>query len=649
MNNTRDGTNSNIRKLITTISIIVVFILTGTYALFNFRVEDSTATGDVGCFEVNYSAQAIDSASIVSTKNYLEGAQTEVTLSKNENCEIYNEASIYIHTNSDTTTAPINTTPALKYKVMWGEEEISTGIITNTETSDVKIATVNLTTTPTTYNIYIWVDSELSAGAYNGTTYSGYIYAESIQSATIQNQGEGDTTSGPNSPNLDNNNLIPVYYDETAEVWKKADSTNSNNSWYDYDNKKWANAIMVKDNTKRSTYQSASVGTTITESDISGFLVWIPRFKYRVWNITRQGGAEDTYAYQAYTKGIDIVWESGTATTGNVSCSYNVANNSPATTLSDQCTVDGTTITPSSGNTNFTNAWYTHPAFTFNSSAKTGFWIGKFETTGDATAPTVLPDVSSLRNQNVSTQFTTSKVFQTYGLSSNIDAHMLTNLEWGAMAYLTHSIYGLCDGTTCRDAYINNSENMITGRSAGVLAITSEINTYGNYNYKGYQIDSSNGSQTGTKNTTLVASSTGNITGVYDISGGAFEYVMANQVDSSNNFNPRYAGTSWNGSTTPSTFYYNPYSYGETFEDQTAFNRAYLGDGTAEVTGSSGNYTDAWQPGTGITGSYSIFVAPSYPWFVRGGGYNYTVSGFFFFFYYDGNEDVILSFRLSLS
>lgn len=637
-----DNKDTSTKKLLATITIIIVFALSVTYALLELNDSDSTATGTAGCFNVNYTAQAIETQDLVSTTNYLEGASTEVTLSKNENCDIYTEASIYIHTNTESTTAPINDVQALKYKIFEGETELSSGVITNSENEDVKIATVNLTTTPTTYKIYIWVDSEVSAGAYHGTTYSGYIYAESIQSSTVK-------PAIVNAPNLDSNNLIPVYYDETAEVWKKADSTNSNNSWYDYSNKKWANAIMVKDNTKRSTYQSATVGTTITESDISGFLVWIPRFKYRVWNITRQGGAEDTYAYPAYTNGIDIEWESGTATTGNVSCSYKVDNSSPATTLSDQCTVDGTAITPSSGNTNFTNAWYTHPAFKFNNSNKTGFWIGKFETTGTAEAPTVLPDTAALVNQNVSTQFTTSKVFQTYGLSNSIDAHMLTNLEWGAMAYLTHSIYGLCDGTTCRDAYINNSENMITGRSAGVLAANSSSNTYGDYNYKGYPIDSSTGSQTGTKNTTLVASSTGNISGVYDISGGAYEYVMANQVDESNAFNPSSAGDSWNGSTTPSTFYYNPYSYGKTFKDQTAFNRAYLGDATAEATGNVGNYMEAWQPGTGITGSYSYFVFHGVSWFIRGGDCLFTESGSFYFLAYVGDVHDYNSFRLSLS
>ena len=52
--------------------------------------------------------------------------------------------------------------------------------------------------------------------------------------------------SGANPPSL-LSNMIPVYYDQTNSVWKKADSNNSdkNNKWYDYDNKMWANAVTV--------------------------------------------------------------------------------------------------------------------------------------------------------------------------------------------------------------------------------------------------------------------------------------------------------------------------------------------------------------------------------------------------------------------
>ena len=291
-----------------------------------------------------------------------------------------------------------------------------------------------------------------------------------------------DDVSGANAPNLDGGNLIPVYFDETVGTygsWMKADSSNKNNSWYNYSNRKWANAVIV-DPSKLETYQkTVKVGDPITDADIIAFYVWIPRFKYRVWNINRQGTLEDYYAYPAFTNGIQIEFETGTASTGNVTCNYDSKTRGSATYLSDNCSVNGTAVSYNTANSTYGDsnpAWYTHPAFTFGDGTdknKTGFWIGKFETSTITTStcyttpnatncdntnqePRILPDVSSLRNQKVSNQFMTAVKFQSY-LSNNIDAHMLTNLEWGAVAYLTHSIYGLCDGSSCGGVYINNS------------------------------------------------------------------------------------------------------------------------------------------------------------------------------------------------
>lgn len=410
-----------------------------------------------------------------------------------------------------------------------------------------------------------------------------------------------------NAPNLDDGSLIPVYYDESAEVWKKADWSNTGSTWYNYDEKRWANAVMISDATKRSTYQSASVGTVVSDADISAFMVWIPRFKYRVWNINRQPGDEATYAYSAYTNGIDIEWESGVDSTGNVVCTYDTTNSSPSTTLSDVCVYNDTDmITPESINSNYQDVWYTHPAFNFVGVEKTGFWIGKFETNGTSNIPTVLPDEVSLKTNltdKFDFHFEVSENFQTYGLSEFVNAHMLTNLEWAAMAYLTHSIYGLCDGTTsCRDVYTNNSSDFYTGRSSGVLSLDSVDSTYGTYNYKGYSIDSSTGLPSNIKDITKIASTTGNITGVYDVVGGVQELLTYKEYfefdDSSN-------------------LYYTPYSSGGTGE----YNRSKLGDATAEVVGGmpEDNYSmlPVWQPNTSIIGSYAVIPDEMEPWFVR--------------------------------
>ena len=502
------------------------------------------------------------------------------------------------------------------------------------------------------------------------------IATKSTDSDVIK-RGQSTVIFKNNAPNLDSGNLIPVYYDNTAEVWKKADSTNANNSWYDYESKMWANAVIV-DTSKKSTYQSASVGTTVTDADIIAFYVWIPRFKYRVWNITRQGGAESTYAYPAYSEGIEIKFEEGTASTGNVECEYNIQSAESSTNLSDVCVYnDTTTITTTSGNTNFTNAWYTHPAFTFDTEEKNGFWIGKFETSTITTSdcyntpsqsycdnteqtPRILPDVSSLRFQKISNQFVTAKKFQDY-LSNSVDAHMLTNLEWGAVAYLTHSMYGLCNGATCEGIYVNNSGDesvgYYTGRSGGTIGTASSTFNYmyGSYNYKGYSIDSS-GNVTSNKDITKIASTTRNITGVYDLSGGSAEYVMGNAANGSYKFNALNSGTAWDGTTWYDTAnsglyskYYNLYSYGTTYYGITAYNRSRLGDATAEVLGRYDSSFGSWKIGSNISGSNSDIIYASSSWGLRGGFYTETGSGIFAFDIYNGTFANAYSFRSSIS
>ena len=412
------------------------------------------------------------------------------------------------------------------------------------------------------------------------------------------------------------------------------------------------------------------IGTALGDSEADGtlaFYVWIPRYKYRVWNITRQGGEESTYAYKAYSKGIEIEFESGTASTGNVKCTYDVTTAESVTNLSDKCYYNGssTAIATTDSNTNYTDAWYTHPAFTFNGEALTGFWIGKFETSTDTTSacytspsaancdnydlkPRILPDVSSLRHQRVAYQFRAARKFQDY-LSYDINAHMLTNLEWGAVAYLTHSIYGLCNGTTCDGIYQNNSAGYYTGRSGGSIAGLVSPSEYGNYTYKGYLLTTIGGTITTTKDTAKIASTTRNITGVYDMSGGSYEYVMGNMVDASYNFYP--SGGDGEFTVNPGlleSFYYNAYSYGTNSNNAIAFNRARLGDATAEILGGT-YYASAWKPGSGISGSISYFLDSTNSWFARGGYYNSTYSGVFLFYSYTGNSFNYYSFRSSLS
>lgn len=168
------------------IMVVVAISLSVTYAFIELNANNSDASGAGGCFEVNYSGEEINNSSLKSTTNYLEGAQSEITLSKDAGCKIYTEASIYLHTNEITEEElrPDLSNGALKYKIMQGTTELESGNITSTGDTLLKDK-INLTETETTYTIYLWIDPEISKGSYNGKQYSGYLYASSTQSSTV--------------------------------------------------------------------------------------------------------------------------------------------------------------------------------------------------------------------------------------------------------------------------------------------------------------------------------------------------------------------------------------------------------------------------------------------------------------------------------
>ena len=253
--------------------------------------------------------------------------------------------------------------------------------------------------------------------------------------------------------------MIPVTINNNGTVTK----ADIKEEWYKYTDKKWANAVVLVDNT------SYNAGDTIPEAKIKAYYVWIPRYKYKLFDNT----TEST---------IDIVFENKN------------------TTKSESTTV---------------GQYLTHPAFTYGTEELSGFWVGKFETTGTVSSPTIKPYMSdnsnstiiSLRSMRFSTQYKTSVT-----VSSN--STMMKNDEWGAVAYLTNSIYGLNGKVR-----INNNKNYKTGCGASdedkenTSSVTSCQIEYG-------------------KATDYPQGTTGNISGIFDMAGGAWEYMMAVRADS---------------------------------------------------------------------------------------------------------------------
>ena len=257
--------------------------------------------------------------------------------------------------------------------------------------------------------------------------------------------------------------MIPVYYD--SGFWRIADKTNwlKENQWYDYDNSKWANSVFV--NTDK--YKESDVGTIISDNDIDSFYVWIPRFKYKLWN---DGNTLESYDYD--NKGIDIVFESGVNSTGNIKCT------------SETCEAK-------------VNKYLTHPAFSDN---LRGIWVSKYEVSDGVK---FVPNGTILKNKSIEEY---ENMFS--AVNTNYDSHMISNLEWGATMYLSHSKYGICKNSKCVrdiDSTTNNYYgvyNMYGGVSEYTVgnitlgSATTETNLYNYIKNNGYVIRGNDGDVT---------------------------------------------------------------------------------------------------------------------------------------------------------
>ena len=374
--------------------------------------------------------------------------------------------------------------------------------------------------------------------------------------------------------------MIPIVYKNGN--WVKADSSNKNFAWFNYGNQQWANVATVTDDV-RQTLLDAPVDTIVPMDKINTMFTWIPRFKYKLFNVDgtvspvgNKNLAEDYM--------IDIKFET-------------------ASTAKSTGTQNG--------------EWLTHPAFTFGGQELEGFWMAKFEigyhgatTTVGAQSNTldpfkviVKPSTYSWRNISLANMYKNAKgmsdATNPYGFTANEDPHLAKNMEWGAMTYLTQSKYGKQGNHAYalaeKQVRINNNNTYLTGCGADAqnAAGVETCNTY----------ETANG---------MSASTTGNISGVYDTSGGAWDYVAG--VMKAENGTDLYGSSSGFDQAELNQIgtegkYLDVYEYGTQWQDRS---RGHLGDATLEM-GPFNSDRGAWYD------DEAFFVNDDvYSWFLRG-------------------------------
>ena len=560
----------NNKRIIVSIILSLVLLIGGTYAYIYFYTEKTAVTMMVDGDRISFNAgENIIASSIVPVYRMEEGIVKEIEIYK-ENGKYQAGIDLYLELTSWPTSFSSN---SLRWALYKNNNFLYSGNFLGTKQgNNIKLTSysqkINLEENKDIYKLYIWIDAvtESSIDMMN-------------KSFTVNLYGKvnfylGDETTvkevEPNAPELADG-MIPIRYNYIIDEWQKADSTNIDNNWYDYSNKMWANAVLVNTESREG-YMNAEVGTTVNEEDILAYYVWIPRYKYILFNV----------------------------------------NSESIDPLEIQIEFEKTTDPVSQGTQN--GEFLSHPAFwwdndsdaeraTDGSEELAGIWVGKFETGGNEAQPSVKPNIISLTALTLYKLFNLNKLIQNSAYLTEegvneIDAHMMKNTDWGSVAYLSHSRYGINKKISRNDV-----SNYISGRQ-------------GNYTYNDFLVVDGNITLSKVPGTGILTSTTGNVYGIYDMVGGSAEYVMGVIKSSSTSNIPEWYGayTDFNTSNAPLSKYYNLYEYGNSTTD---YGRRILGDATGETNG--------W---------YNVeksFINSGNVFFLRGGKNNNQNSGIFNF------------------
>ena len=340
-------------------------------------------------------------------------------------------------------------------------------------------------------------------------------------------------TEGVNSPKLAKG-MIPIKHNGTN--WVVCEETDED--WYQYDttNKKWAN-VMLSD----GKYKAGQVaeGQVVQESELGSMFVWIPRYAYQI-----------TKGYQ----------QGSTATEKEISVTFLAGN-----TNQDK---DGNSYGKATASVNTSTAKIVHPGFTLGESELTGIWVAKFEASGtDGSGNAVGNGSSSSSNQvNEPDETTTVKILPSkiswryitigdaqqrsmditttnkdvYGIDY-ASSHLIKNSEWGAVAYLSYSQYGEVPQINGAGSFgSKNGSGWYYDLYTGAGPNANEGKETDDDRYEDFA--STKSTRAYDKELGKLASTTGNVTGIYDMSGGAWERV-AGYLDNGDSNLSTYAGS----------------------------------------------------------------------------------------------------------
>ena len=484
-------------------------------------------------------------------------------------------------------------------------------------------------------------EAEVITGLYNTIT------------DNMNSSDDWDDVAKVNSPKIDGTGLIPIILNDDGTFQELSIEEAKTTKWYDY-------ADTSADG-KRNTSQWANAITKNSKGEVTGFFVWIPRYEYKInyknEENKSEGGSIDvnfiptnkTIATEGY-----IIHPSFTNEKNS-----NFANGGWDSEISgfwiskfqagfaggnNNVTVEDSNITYTGGYENTTN---------FYSSNTTDYIIS------DVTkmkCPVFLPKTYIYNFINVGDCYNICREIQNssyYGLS-NLDSHTMKNSEWGAVAYLTHSKYG----RNGEEPSINNvNMNYIIPTIRGVTGyagaeVSSEVN-----NLTSPELGDDINSLSYAWNTEIgkLASSTGNISGIYDINGGAWQmtagYIpIQDENKKINNYGGTFANNEDGSVNIESNKYVSVYEGSENLIESSVNKReSYMKEKNTVRKGEAIWETSISGSGIAWNNDVANFVSYEQPFNLVGGfWFRNTTSGIFAFGSAVGGAQPGVSFRVVL-
>ena len=400
-----------------------------------------------------------------------------------------------------------------------------------------------------------------------------------IQPASICRSGDPN-----NDCQVDiDDNMIPIKYDDTNStltnpIWTSiavSDDSSNPGDWYDYSQQKWANAVTVKPEALDK-YKGKT--TKIDEEDVLGYWVYIPRYSYEV---SRRDAADKV------SSDYNFIIEFETAADAKkypaASCS------APAWNYIDQnwyvhllgvknyrteCGIERI-YSKDTDNDNNTTTWSTHPAFTVGNKELNGVWVGKFSSVASVsnngiamvvkpsifvpldyqsyygmgpTSPADMLNASKLVGQTDPDNAAGNAEVPLAENSNNLQSytsHVVNNNEWGTILYLTFSTYGVGDTTTD----ISGNASVVSPDNDQAAGLGGYVTGCGSDNENPY-LDYDDATISGVSDNMLtascsasnpeaqyngtdgvLASTTNNVYGIYDLTGVRGNLVAALMID----------------------------------------------------------------------------------------------------------------------